>query len=99
MEETEEEKARNNREAAEALFGPHNHAPASLVVMSSPMVKPMLPPQSPQTRNVKREDPDVEMKEQEPDLWLGGSTEELMWDASQPDEIQVEDLDDLFMAY
>lgn len=95
-EETEEEKAKHNREAAEALFGPHNHASASLVMMSSPLVKPLQPTNT--EAKIKKEDTDVNMQE-ESRTWLGDNTEELMWDASQPEDIQIEDLDDLFMAY
>ena len=95
VEETEEEKAKRNREAAETLFGTH-HASAQdvgMVLTSSPLVKTTAIVVE---REVKREGAeDVEMKES----ILGDAGLGLTWDTREPEDIQIEDLDDLFGAF
>lgn len=90
-EEDEEEKARKNREAAEALFGTH-HPQMGLALASSPMVKPIQLPVA--EKEVKQERQDLEM--QEPMSILGESGMGLTWDTRETEDIQIEDLDDLF---
>lgn len=95
IEETEEEKAKRNREAAEALFGTHHAQVASLAAMSSPLVKPMQPPMIDQ--QPKQESEDIEMTESI--SILGNEGGGLTWDTREPENIQVEDLDDLFGGF
>ena len=94
VEETEEEKAKRNREAAEALFGAHHAQVIPLAHTSSPLVKPLERLASEQP--VKGESEDVEMKDSI--SILGGEGAGLTWETREPDNIQVEDLDDLFDA-
>jgi len=94
VEETEEEKAKRNREAAEALFGTHNAQDPGLGSLSSPMVKPMQHVKF--ASEVKQEDEDTEMKETI--SVLGDSGVGLTWDTREPEDIRIEDLDDLFGA-
>ena len=93
IEESEEDKVRKNREAAEALFGPH-HPPAMMNLMSSPLVKPMLPTVS--EVETKKEREDVSMKEA---VTIMGNQSGLTWDTREPEDVRIEDLDDLFMEY
>ena len=95
IDESEEDRARRNEETAATLFGPHNHPSVGMTLMSSPLVKPssshVIAP------TIKREPPDVEMEE--PVSILGRQASGLTWDTREPEDIQIEDLDDLFMAY
>ena len=93
-EETEEEKARRNREAAEALFGTQHAQDPGLGSLSSPLVKPV---RSTYSRETKHEDGDTEMKESM--SILGNSGVGLTWDTREQEDIQIEDLDDLFGAF
>lgn len=95
VDETEEEKVKRNREAAEALFGPHNHPATGMALMSSPLVKPAQSDAA--TRFIKKENEDVPM--QETTSILGNDGMSLTWDTREPEDIQIEDLDDLFGAY
>ncbi|KAK4697187.1 hypothetical protein P7C71_g847, partial [Lecanoromycetidae sp. Uapishka_2] len=95
IEETEEIKARRNREAAEALFGTHTTQGASLRGLSSPLVKPAH--QIPVEKEIKSKGEDVEMEESM--SILGDSGASLTWDTREPEDIQIEDLDDLFGAF
>ncbi len=94
-EETEEEKAKRNREAAEALFGTHHTQEAGLAGLSSPMVKPIY--QMVAEKERKQEGEDVEMKESI--SILGDNGVSLTWDTREPEDIRIEDLDDLFGAF
>ena len=95
-EESEEERTKRNREAAEALFGAHHHqAMGSMAMMSSPMVKPTQPMVF--EKEIKKEQDDVVM--QESVSVLGENRMGLTWDTREPEDIQIEDLDDLFGAY
>ena len=94
VEETEEEKAKRNHEAAEALFGSLHPQEAHLGSLSSPLVKPMR--YTTFNTEVKQEDEDVEMKE--PISILGDNGAGLTWDTREPEDIRIEDLDDLFGA-
>lgn len=98
VEETEEEKATRNREAAATLFGGHDQSSSELglVMMSSPLVDPMQ--SQPLERNSRREDTvDVEMKEPISILGDGGFGER--WDVREPESIELEELDDLFGGF
>lgn len=94
MEESEEERAKRNREAAEALFGAHHPHTMGLPMMSSPLVKPMVHVLE---KEIKREGADMEMYESV--SILGDSGMGLTWDTREVEEIRIEDLDDLFGAY
>ena len=100
IEESEEQVAKRNREAAEALFGTHHpQAMGGLAMMSSPMVKPSQPTTFLE-RDVKKEEGDVVMRESSTAPILGDSAMGgLTWDTREPEDIQIEDLDDLFGAY
>lgn len=94
IEETEEEKAKRNREVAEALFGTHHAQDTGLGSLSSPLVKPM---QSIVIeKGIKQEGEDIEMKESI--SILGDSGVGLTWDTREAEDIRIEDLDDLFGA-
>ena len=92
-EDDEEERAKLNREAAEALFGTHHPPVLGPPLGSSPLVKPLRMPDEEKIRNA---DEDVVM--QESTSVLGESGIGLTWDTREPEDIQIEDLDDLFGA-
>lgn len=95
IEETEEVKAKRNREAAEALFGTHHTQDTGLAGLSSPVVKPVH--QTPVRKETKQEVEDVEMKESM--SILGNNRTSLTWDTREAEDIRIEDLDDLFGAF
>ena len=95
VEETEEEKAKRNREAAEALFGAHHGQDSSLMITSSPLMKAIQPPAA--GKEIRQETQDGEMKESI--SILGDNGVGLTWDTREAEDIQVEDLDDLFGAF
>lgn len=94
VEETEEEKAKRNREAAEALFGGHHSQDSSLMITSSPLMKAIQPIM---VGKETKQGEDVEMKEST--SILGDSGVGLTWDTREAEDIQIEDLDDLFGAF
>ncbi len=95
LEETEEEKAKRNREAAEALFGGHHGQDSSLMITSSPLIKAI------HATTIEKDNEqgtqDVDMKESV--SILGDSGVGLTWDTREAEDIQIEDLDDLFGAF
>lgn len=93
--EDEEEKAKQNREAAEALFGGHHPQQIGLPFTSSPMINPMQSATA--DRPVKLESDDVAM--QDTMSILGNEGTGLTWDTREPEDIQIEDLDELFGAF
>lgn len=95
IEETEEEKAKRNREAAEALFGTQHAQDTGMGGLSSPLVKPLHSVVV--ERALKRENEDTEMKETI--SILGDSGHSLTWETREPENIRIEDLDDLFGAF
>ena len=95
VEETEEEKAKRNREAAEALFGGHHDQDSSLMMTSSPLMKTIQPVAL--GKEGRQGGEDVEMKESI--SILGNSGVGLTWDTREAEDIQIEDLDDLFGAF
>lgn len=95
LEETEEEKAKRNWEAAEALFGGHHGQGSSLMITSSPLMKAVQPNMVEKER--KQGGQDVEMKESI--SILGDNGVGLTWDTREAEDIQIEDLDDLFGAF
>ena len=95
VEETEEEKARRNREAAEALFGAHSHQDSNTGSLSSPMVKPMHHVGN--GLEAKREGEDIEMKDSISIMGTSGAG--LTWDTREPENIRIEDLDELLGAF
>ena len=98
MEETEEEKAKRNQEAAATLFGGyHETSPEmSLAMMSSPLVDPMQ--SHPLEKNSRREGTvDVEMKD--PISILGDGGFGASWDTRDLETIELEELDDLLGGF
>ena len=93
VEQSEEDRARLNREEAETLFGTHHpQLLASLPGSSprnSPLVRPMQLPQADKPTTLEPNGEDVTMQES----WTGST-----WDSMEPEDIQIEDLDDLFGA-
>ena len=98
MEETEEEKAKRNREAAAALFGGQgDHLPdTNSTILSSPFMKPMVVPAAVE-KEIKKEAVDVEMEE--PISILGDRGFGTGWDSREPENIGLEELDELFGAF
>lgn len=99
MEETEEEKANRNREAAAALFGGHDShlQPPNTSMMSSPLFKPASAP-SVTPKGIKVEERvDVEMEE--PTSILGDRGFGNGWDTREPENIGLDELDDLMGAF
>ena len=92
-EDDEEERAKLNREAAEALFGTHHPQVLGPPLGSSPLVKPL---RMLGEGKMSKNDEDVIM--QESTSILGNSGIGLTWDTREPEDIQIEDLDDLFGA-
>lgn len=99
IDETEEEKARRNREAAADLFG-GQHVPAqdvSSALLSSPVIKPthehiVVP------KEVKVEETaDIERKESI--SILGDTGFGQGWETREPENIGLDELDDLFGAF
>ena len=98
IEESEEQFASRNREAAEALFGTHHpQAIGSMAIISSPLVKPSQP--AGPEREIKKEEGDAVMEESTVSILGDGAMGGLTWDTREPEDIQIEDLDDLFGAY
>lgn len=98
IEESEEQVARRSREAAEALFGAHHpQAMGAMALMSSPMVKPSQP--AGLEREVKKEEGDMVMQVSTVSILGDSAMGGLTWDTREPEDIQIEDLDDLFGAY
>ena len=93
-EETEEEKAKRNHEAAEALFGTLHPQEAHLGSLSSPLVRPMQ--YASINAEVKQEDEDLKIKQSF--SILGDNGAGLTWDTREPEDIRMEDLDELFAA-
>ena len=98
VDETEEEKAKKNREAALALFGTatHEFGPS---LMSSPMVRPKSS-HAPLDKEIKLEaSVDADMREIAPSMITDESRIDLSWDIKQTREIQLEEIDDLFTTF
>lgn len=95
LEETEEEKAERNQEAAATLFGGHheNSQQMGLSIMSSPHVKPMHPHLFVEKISRREGTVDLEMKES---TILGDSG---LWDIRPPESIELDELDDLFCGF
>ena len=103
MEETEEEKARRNREAAAALFGGQEDQiqDTNTSMVSSPFLKPTSSGLSVvEEKEIKiEENGDVEMME-EPNSILGArGAFGTGWDTREPENIGLDELDDLFGAF
>ena len=95
LEETEEEKAKRNWEAAETLFGGHHDQDSSMTITSSPLIKAIQP--SIMEKEGKQGAQEVEMKESV--SILGDNGVGLTWDTRETEDIRIEDLDDLFGAF
>ena len=99
-EDNEEDKAKLNREAAEALFGSDSPQLLGPSIASSPLAKPAhsLEEQRKEESLAKSQsiDEDVVMHEEPVMSILGDSGAGLTWDTREPEDIQIEDLDDLF---
>lgn len=91
VEESEEEKAKRNREVAAALFGSHHEhgQEVGLSLMSSPLYKHTIPIIANEVK--KEEAADVEMVESTSILGKSGFT----WDVREPAIIGLDELDDL----
>ena len=100
VDESEEEKARRNREVAEQLFGGQHHAAqdVSLAMLSSPMIKP-LPEQSASQKGIKVEAEVAEVEMKESESILGDTGFGLGWDTREPEHIGLDELDDLFGSF
>lgn len=98
VEESEEEKANRNREAAAALFGGHHLSTqeVGLGIMSSPLVKSE---HLVVKQEVKKEDMDVDMEAEESISILGDQGFGTSWDIREPENIELEELDDLFGGF
>lgn len=99
IEETEEEKARSNREAAAYLFGGQHEPPqdGGSAMLSSPMIKPIHEDVA-VAKEVKLEEiADIEMREST--SILGDTGFGLGWDTREPENIGLDELDDLFGAF
>ena len=98
VEETEEEKANRNREIAAALFGGHHLSTqdVGLGIMSSPLVKSE---QLVVKQEVKKEDMDVDMEAEESISILGDREFGTSWDIKELENIELEELDDLFGGF
>lgn len=99
VDETEEEKAERNREAAATLFGGHENTEGiNLVSMSSPLARPV-PGTGFLERSTKRENTaDAEMK----DLVSHGvaaSWLSMGLDVRDPESVELEELDDLLGGF
>ena len=92
VEETEEEKAKHNREAAAALFGGHHqHAQETATgVMSSPMVKPI---NETILGDARKAEGEVEMEGS--DSILGTQGLGSSWEIQKPESVDLDELDDL----
>lgn len=99
VDETEDEKAKRNQEAAATLFGGHheNAEDMGLAVMGSPLVKPVQA-QGVLERSMKREGTaDVEMRDSVSAAGDGGFG--VGWDVGDPESIELEELDDLLGGF
>ncbi|KAL9128374.1 MAG: hypothetical protein Q9217_002928 [Psora testacea] len=96
-EEDEEMKAKANREAAEALFGTRHPPELPMAIMSSPQVRPLHTVNEENIEVRSQGGGDVVMHESCMSV-LGDSGMGLTWDTREPEDIQIEDLDDLFGA-
>lgn len=96
VEETEEEKAKRNSEVAAALFGGH-HSPEQgppMGLMSSPLVKPIV---GHVRQEAPREVEDVEMEGV--GSILGETGFSFNWDIKKPENVDLDELDDLFGGF
>ncbi len=95
-EETEEEKANRNREAAATLFGSHHESSQemSIPIMSSPLVKPMHAHLVAEKVLRREGTVDLEMR----DL-VSNPCDSGLWDIRPPESIELEELDDLFWGF
>lgn len=96
VEETEEEKAKRNSEAAAALFGSQHsreHGP-TMGLMSSPLAKPVV-------GHIRHETPrEVEDVVMEGSVSIFGDTGfSLNWDIKKPENVDLDELDDLFGGF
>lgn len=99
-EDNEEDKAKFNREAAEALFGSDSPQILDPSIASSPLSKAAHSfeeeAKDESTGKSRAMDEDVVMHEEPVMSILGDSGAGLTWDTREPEDIQIEDLDDLF---
>lgn len=99
IDETEEEKAKRNREAAAQLFGGQHEPPQDVgpSILCSPMIKP-IHDHGTVPKDVKTEQAtEVEMRVS--DSILGDTGFGLGWDTREPEHIGLDELDDLFGAF
>lgn len=94
IEETEEEKAKKNQEAAATLFGNHHENPQQMnpSIMNSPYVKPMHAQLL--VERISRREGTVNL-EMEPTILSDSG----LWDIRPPESIELDELDDLFYGF
>ena len=96
VEETEEEKAKRNSEAAAALFGSQHSREhgVSMGLMTSLLVKPIV-------GHIRHETPrDVDDVEMEGSVSILGDTGfSFNWDIKKPENVDLDELDDLFGGF
>jgi hypothetical protein len=94
VEETEEEKAKRNSEAAAALFGGHHNREHANIsgMMSSPLVKPMVGQiRHEVVRGSEEMDSSVSV--------LGEMGFSFNWDIKRPENVELDELDDMFGGF
>ena len=102
VEETEEEKAKRNIEAAAALFGGHHHhqsqEPAPISILSSPLVKPVAEHAIARTFGAKVS-MDTDMNDGADVSVLGDTGFSFNWDIQRPENVDLDELDDLLGGF
>ena len=97
VEESEEEKAKKNNEAVETLFGGQHHQQqheSALAIMTSPLVKPAV---GHITREAANGTTDVDMGDSASVLGEHGFA--FNWDIRRPENVDLDELDDLFGGF
>ncbi|MCJ1431406.1 hypothetical protein MMC27_000758 [Xylographa pallens] len=96
VEETEEEKAKKNSEAVATLFGGQHHQQhePALAIMTSPLVKPVV---GHIARELAKGTTDVDMGESASILGEHGFA--FNWDIKRPENVDLDELDDLFGGF
>ena len=97
-EESEEEKAKLNNEAAAALFASYHPHMTNTLPGSSPLVKPLQHPIEQKKSKAGSSDGEDTVMEEPMSSILSDSGIGLTWDTREQEDIQLEDLDELFGA-
>ena len=96
VEETEEEKAKKNRDAVATLFGGQHHQQheSALAIMTSPLVKPVV---GHIAREMRHGTTGVDMGDSASILGEHGFA--FNWDIKRPENVDLDELDDLFGGF